>query len=327
MNLNLKSLCEKFIQNRDIIKENFAWDNSLIYPACAMIFVDKNSTANTDNLKSCKTILKQNTGIFSNFRANTRIPVISMMSLSHDPVERIQNTLAFYNVLKKYFWNSEYLALGALILSNMIELDQYDFIAMKASNIYKAIKKIHPFLTSSEDAVFCLLLAASDKTEDEILAYTEECYVLLKPHFFSPNAVQALSHALTLQNGSSKDKCNKVMTLFDNLKQNGYKYGTNFELASLGLLATLDVDRKELIENFGAVNGYLKQQKGYSLFGTIASQRYVHTTMILLKYYGSDTDTSSATFMDTAMSIVIAQEIALVTMIIASSVVNSTVHN
>ncbi len=45
MNANLQSVCEDFIQNREIIKENFAWESNLIYPACAMIFVDKNSTA------------------------------------------------------------------------------------------------------------------------------------------------------------------------------------------------------------------------------------------------------------------------------------------
>lgn len=327
MNSNLQLLCEKFIQNREVIKENFRLENSLFFPACAMIFVDKNRTANGDNLKSCKEILKENTGVFSNFRASIQLPIISMMSLSHDPVRRIQNTLAFYDVLKKYFRSSEYLALGAMVLSDMIEPHQYDFIAIKSSNIYKAIKKVHPFLTSSEDAIFCILLAASDKNEDEILKYTEECYGLLKPHFFLGNAVQALSHVLTLQDGSSKDKCNQVMTLFDNLKQNGYKYGTDFELASLGLLATLDVDRKELVENFGAVNNYLKHQKGYGFFGVTEKHRFMHTAMILLKYYGSETNTSSATFIGTSMSIIITQQIALITMLAATNAAINVANN
>ena len=327
MNPTLQSICDKFIQNRDILRENFAWDSSLIFPACAMIFVDKKSTANGDNLKLSKQILKENTCAFSNFRTNTRLPVISMMSLSHDPVGRIQNTLSLYDILKKYFWSSEYLALGAMVLADIIEPHQYDFIAMKASGIYKSIKKTHPFLTSSEDAVFCLLLAASDKSENEILKQTEKCYELLKPHFFSGNAVQALSHALTLQDGSSKDKCDKVMDLFNDLKQNGYKYGTYFELSSLGLLATLDVNRKELIENFGAVNDYLKNQKGYGFFGAPEKQRYMHIAMILLKYYRSDSEASKATFMGTAMSIIITQQIALVTMIAATSAANNATNN
>ena len=324
MNPNLQLLCDQFIQNRDIIKESFAWDSSLIFPACATIFMEKNIIPNRNNLKFCENVLKENTGVLSNFRSNTKLPVISMMSISNDPIGRIQNTLGFYNLLKKYFWNSEYLALGAMILSDMIPIQAHEFVAMKASRIYNSIKKVHPFLTSSEDAVFCLLLAASGKNENEILTHTEECYELLKPHFFSGNAVQALSHALTMQEGTPKDKCDKFMNLYFALNQNGYKYGTSFELASLGLLATIDVDSFELIKNFGDVNNFLKSQKGYGLFGIGEKQRYMHIVMILLRYYGvNDNRVSTATFSNIAMSIIIAQQIALVTMIATTSVATS----
>ncbi len=67
-----------------------------------------------------------------------------------------------------------------MVLADEIETHQYDLVAKRANGIYKAIKKVHPFLTSSEDATFCLLLAATDKSEEEILKETEPCPYLMR---------------------------------------------------------------------------------------------------------------------------------------------------
>ncbi len=327
MNTTLHALCDHFISNRDLLKATFPWDSTLIFPACAMLFVEQNKHPDTDTLKACKHILKAHTGVFSPFRATTRLPVIAMLSLSDTPQESLQKTLALYTVLKKHFHSSEYLVLAALSLSNLISPEDYEVIARKGISLYKAIKKTHPFLTSSEDAVFCLLLATSDTSEEAMLTHTEACYTRLKPHFFSGNAVQALSHALALQSGSPEEQCDKVLSLFDDLKQNGYKYGTNFELASLGLLATLDCNHTELLENFTALNHYLKQQKGYGFLGTPEKQRYMHITMLLLKYYGNDTPTNSTTLIGSTLSIIIAQQLAFIAMIASTAATSSAAAN
>ena len=57
MDQKLNSLCDLFIRNRDIIKSEFFWENSYIYPVCAAIFMEKGRTADPERMEECKRIL------------------------------------------------------------------------------------------------------------------------------------------------------------------------------------------------------------------------------------------------------------------------------
>lgn len=319
MEQKLHSICESFIQNRNIFKETFMWDSRLIYPICAMMYVEKDKLADKQKLLESKVVLKENTAGFSNFRSHIKLPVITTMALSNYPEERITKTIEIYAKLKKNFWATGYLALGAMIISDMTE--DYEGVTNKAHRIYTAMKKLHPFLTSSEDVVYCLLLALSDKNEEEIINETEKCYDLLKSHFYSKNSVQALSLAVALLEGTSEEKCNNTLKLFNDLKVSGYNYGSNYELANLGLLANLGVENKVLIDKFSEVESFLKTQKGYGFFGLSQKMRYMHVSMILLKYFGKS-DTNGT--LNIVLSLVIAEQIALMAVVTASAAVSSS---
>lgn len=275
MEQKLQSLCEQFIQNRNVFKETFTFGSDLVYPVCSMMCIEKDIQAEKDKLLECKSILKGNTSSFSNFRSHCELPIVTSMYLSSNPEEKIKKTIKLFEILKQHFSSSDHLVLGAMIISEMTE--DCDTLIIKANNIYKAMKKLHPFLTSSEDIVYCLLLAISEKNEKEIIKETEKCYDLLKSSFSSANSVQALSHTVTLLDGSADEKCGRTIELFNDLKAKGYKYGTNFELATLGLLANLSIDNNSIIENFIKVDEYLKIQKGYNNFlGASKQTRYMH---------------------------------------------------
>lgn len=53
-------------------------------------------------------------------------------------------------------------------------------------------------MTSAEDSAFCALLAVSEMEEESLIAECENCYQILKPEFFSANAVWSLSQVLAL---------------------------------------------------------------------------------------------------------------------------------
>lgn len=326
MEQKLYEICDRFIKNRDVFKEAFPWDGTILYPVCAMMYVDKDRTADKNSLLESKRSLKENTGVFSNFRAYTKLPMITSMSLSDSPKEAIKKATTLYEKLKQHFWGSDYLVLGAMVISEMT--DEHDALIMEANRIYRAMKKLHPFLTSIEDVVYCLLLAVSDKNEAEIIKETEKCYELLKGSFFSGNSVQALSHAITLLEGAAEEKCSKTLKLFQDLKAHGYKYGTNFELATLGLLANLGVDNKSLIEKFIEVDTYLKMQKGYGFFGVTQTMKYMHISMILIKYFGTNHDnTHTPSALNAVISIAISQQIAFMALVAASAASSSAASN
>lgn len=45
-----------------------------------------------------------------------------------------------------------------------------------ARNIYNKMKKDHPFLTSGEDAVFAVLMAVSEKSDEILMEEMEACH-------------------------------------------------------------------------------------------------------------------------------------------------------
>ncbi len=332
MDNRLELMCKDFIKNRDVLKKAFAWESPLIVSTSSIMLLDSGKKLDENNFLECNKIIKENTSGFSNFRGIIKMPVITSMALSVDPLEKLNKSSCFYEILKNYFSGSQYLALGSLMLTDIVERHKYEEVACRAKSIYTQIRKIHPFLTSSEDITFCLLLASSEMSEERILEETEKCYELLKPNFSSANAVQALSHVLTLLEGTPEEKSENTISLFNNLKEKGYKYGKNFEIPALGLLANLgkqgdnNITQDELINKFEEVDTYLSNQKDYKgVFGVSKQQRYMHTSMILNKYYNDKNidNIGDTSLLNSTLAIIIAEQIAITTSIIVCTTIVS----
>lgn len=211
--------------------------------------------------------------------------------------------------------------MGAIMLTDLAKEQNISDTSAKAKEIYKIMKNYHPFLTSSEDSVFCLLLALSNKPIKEISMETEQCYDLIKPHFFSGNAVLSLSHALALCDGSAEIKTDAVMKLYNTLKDKGYKYGTRYELASLGILAMLPVNIDVIINDLIYVDKFLSGQKGYGLFGFSKPQRLMHSATIVATHHlkKDDANVLTSAVTSAAISLIIAQQAAVIAAVVASS--------
>ena len=99
----LQQLCELCIANRDAINDEFRWDNQYIIPVCANIFTEKGAVVSRERLKQCRQLLRDNTGVFSDFRSFAELPVITLLATSADPAKRLADTLAIFDIVKKYF--------------------------------------------------------------------------------------------------------------------------------------------------------------------------------------------------------------------------------
>ena len=318
---SLKTLCNSFIQNRDVIQKAFAWENTYIYPVCAAIFTDKRKMASADELQKCKDILKAQTGVFSTFRGTSRLATLTMMAADAYPEEKLVKALVIYDLLKKHFWATDYLPMASMVIADMTEPEQYIAIVDKTKKIYDLMKKEHPFLTGGEDCVFAALLALSDMTDEQIARETEGCYVLLKKQFFSSNAVQALSHVLALCEGTPLQKSNRTIQLYNGLKEKGCKYGTDYELATLGILAMLPVDQQQIMKDIMEVDQFLKGQKGYGFFGCDRAQRLMHASMLVVSDYMDEENNSvmSTAAVSSTISLIVAQQTALCASIAAAN--------
>lgn len=318
---SLLTLCNNFIYNRDAIKSSFHWESEYIYPVCAAVYVDKRRMVDVNYMSYCRDMLKANTGIFSNFRGNAKLALTAMLAVEGDPQVKMQQALQVYNLLKGYFFASEYLPLASMIIVNMVEPMQYQNIVARTRHIYELMKAEHPFLTGGEDSVMAALLAMSSLTDEQVVQEMSACYQNLKGSFFSGNAVQSLSHVLSLGEGSPQEKCGRTLELFQALKNRGCKYGTSYELATLGVLALLPVDLGQLVQDIMEVDAFLSGQRGYGFFGVGRKQRLMHAAMLVSSDYidqGASPAMNSAAITGT-ISLIAAQQAAVCAAIAASS--------
>lgn len=281
MRESLHELCKNFINNRDIVKSAFGWESNYFYPVCAAIFTDKRQTADAERMKYCKNILKKQTGLFSNFRGNRKLVMISMLAVDSNPERRMEQSLRVYDALKEYFFSSQYLPVASMAIANLVEESRYGEIAARTKKIYDLL---NPFL-AGEDIEFAALLAVSDLTEEQVVQETENCYDLLKGEFFTGKAVQYVSHVLALGDGMPEEKCRKTMEMYRKLKKKGYKYGTGYELATLGILALLPEETGLIMRDVMEVDDYLSKEKGYGIFGVVKNLRLMHAGMIVTSDY------------------------------------------
>lgn len=327
MNERTLARCKNLIKNKETMKSAFAWEDGLTHLACAGIFINKEQTANEEMLLQCKDILKRNTGIFSNFKSTAKPMIVAMLAANENPQLLMERGLKVYDLLKEEFMSSVYLPIAAMIIAQYADEARYAELAQRTRRIYKQMRADHPFLTSGEDSTFCALMALLDKPDEVLLGDAEECYKILKNNFFSSNAVQSLSHVLAMCDGEPENKCQKTMELFQKLKEAGHKYGTSYELPTLGVLAMADGNQDEIAAEMAEIDQWLSEQKGFGFFSSIsAKQRLMYAGMIAQQDYINDKMMQSAAI-NGVISLIVAQQAAMCAAITASAAATANNNN
>ena len=327
MNERTLARCKNLIKNKETMKSVFTWEDGLTHLACAGIFINKEQTANEEMLLQCKDILKRNTGIFSNFKSTAKPMIIAMLASNENPQLLMERGLKVYDLLKEEFMSSVYLPIAAMIIAQYADETRYAELVQRTRRIYKQMRADHPFLTSGEDSTFCALMALLDKPDEVLLGDAEECYKTLKSNFFSSNAVQSLSHVLAMCDGEPKIKCQRTMELFQKLKEAGHKYGTSYELPTLGVLAMADGNQDEIVAEMAEIDQWLSEQKGFGFFSSIsAKQRLMYAGMIAQQDYINDKMMQSAA-VNGVISLTVAQQAAMCAAITASAATTANNNN
>ncbi|MBQ5319238.1 MAG: DUF4003 family protein [Oscillospiraceae bacterium] len=325
MKSSLNAICESFIASRDTIKNDFIWENIYITHVCAANLAARGISADSEKMAECKKLVNDKTGIFSSFRGNVKLPIITYLAASENPVEKMEKAKQIYEVMKNYFFGSEYLAYVSLVLTDMIDLDKADKIAERSMRIYDLMRKEHPFLTGSEDSIFAALLAFSEKSDEQLVEEMERVYNYFKKKFGS-NAVQSVSHVLALTDGNVDAKCKRVEFLWDSLKNAGRKYSKYFEVAALAAFSLNEFDLSEAVDDILEVDKFLEVQKGYGVFSIDKTTRLMHAVMLVSADY-SENAVTGTTAVATTLAMVAAQQAAMCAVIASSAAVTAANAN
>ena len=311
LNNALQVLCERMAGNREILKNALRWEDDAFYPVSANLFCARGVRPDAVDLIAARDLLKARTDIFSNFRGHVRLLLIAMLSLSRERETYLERVLSSYQMLKQRFISSDYLALAACFLAETQDKAERERLVNRARELYERMKREHRFLTGAEDSPYAVLLAASDRSDDELIADMEESYALLKTVFHDSNSVQTVSHALALDRRVPKEKVARVAELYDAVRQAGGKYSRYEPLAVLASLAMSDADIRLLADEIMEAEADLHERKGWrGIFGFDRETRMMHAAMLVTDLHLPD-DTGEKAAMKAALSAALAQQMAV----------------
>lgn len=333
MKESLQIILEQYCSVLDTLRNEFKWEHDQMYPVCANLFVHEGKDADPDKIRDCKNLVKQSVGVFSSFRGNLTLPLACMLSVDPDPEKKWGKALDSYALLKEHFMGSQYLALAAVAMGEAGSTDDLARIAERGRTLYERMKKEHPFLTGSEDSVFAVLLAQSEKSNDDLIRDMEACYQILDTKFPKGNAMQSASHILALAEGEPAQKAERVISLFEKIREEGGKYGKDYELPILSAASITGGDEDELVRDILDAAERLGEHTKYNgLLGYDKKTRYMHAAMLVTadraKEAGKSDLTGQITVSQSALSLVIAEQILMCSVIAstAASSAASTAH-
>ena len=131
--------------------------------------------------------------------------------------------------------------------------------------------------------------------------------------------MQSLAHVLSLCEGTPEEKCRRTMELFHNLKAAGRKYGTEYELPTLGIFALTDADSRQVAGEMLEIDSWLSEQKGFGALGSVGSkQRLMYAGMLAQKEHAAADVVQTAAVRST-VALIVAQEMVMCAAIAAST--------
>lgn len=323
---SIKIRCDLLAENYRILSNKTWWNYSSNNRLGALLYAMEDRTVDVDAINKCKKIIRDNSGLFSRFKDITYFMTAVILSLKSDPEKVFQATVTIYKDMKKEgFYSSIYLTLAALSIAVQAEPHEYQRIISTTGKFYEAMKTEHRFLTHASDYGYAALLAMSDKSVSSATKDMESCYQTLMNEFFSHNSVQSLSHVLAFGEEDASKKCEKVIKLYQELRNRQCKFGTRYELPVLGVAALLSEDIREMADEIAEVNQYLKQKKGFGVW-LAQKERLMYVTAMVSGEYaaGLKDKTVELSLANSITGILLAQEMAMIAATSAAAAASSS---
>ena len=288
MNEELNKVCEKFVDSRSMINNCFKWGSLTDQCLGASLMLDNNIYISEQELKTVKTFIEKNEGIFSSLRSHIEIPLCIKMCIAENYIEYYQILKAVMQELKMgLLFSDSYRIVASMIIMENKEPQEFRKYVDKTRMIYEQMKRDHSWLTEDYDMIFAALLAVSDIDVDNILLEMDESFQILKEEYHSSRN-QELSHILALNLNSPGEKTNRFLEIKDLLKNNGIKVSKSYHLEILAVLSLLDMDDFSIVEQITQAELYLKTYPSFSGWHMFSDERLLYAIMLVIKANSHD---------------------------------------
>ncbi len=320
----LRNKCEMFERNRSAISKKFLFENAAMSIAAGLIFTGADKEADIEKLTECRNILNRHTGVFSEYREAVRLALLSEMALSDDAEQYLEDVKTTYKKLHKgHFRDNSFMVLAAMLICKLGRQTDADEVVKKHNEIMKQMEKDHPILTDSDDISYVILLALSDRPTDSILSDMNECLDYLKNTRkirIGSDSVQRLSEILALTGGDIREKCDKVIKLYDTLRQNKSALVDGYIFSSFGMLTDINEEPESIVGEISEVYEYLKDSRGFDYKPDSQKQRLMVAELLVAEHNGTGAPMVSNVVINNAFTIIKAQQVVTMITVISNVV-------
>ena len=265
MDALVKAKLDRLIDLFEIVCSEYKWEQSLTNHFTALTYTLNNKPFDKEAVENVRKYIKKTTGIFSYYRGTSRIILSSLLACKYDnPKQEFDKMLNYDKRMKEAgFKNGMYVPMANYALLATSTEERAEARINKAIEIYKEMKKNHPWLTSGDDYPLSMLLSDSDMPVNNIIDNMEECYNLLNENGFGKNnGLQFLSHILSFSKEENKVKVIRCKEIFDKLKANKMKvYSGGY--AVIGFLSILGDQAQGAVDQVIEIVKILQSTKKY----------------------------------------------------------------
>ena len=281
MNDAMNGLIAAYFETSRILKSVFKLDSGVNYAACANLFCCKQKTADAQGLEACRKLLKSKENLFSAFRASAEMFTCASLLISGEAEAKLSRVQQNYRLLKNSYLDSSHLATTAFLLDDTCDPAQIPSVIERSRTLFKKMQKLHPLLTGTEDAPYCVMLAQSAKSDEMLIAEAEQIYTGLRK-FASDNAAQTISHIFALSDIPADENISRLTALYQALEQAGRKYAKDLRLTILAALALPSLEPMQTAEEVLKIDAILSCEAEYKgILGEDQQNRLMHAAMIV----------------------------------------------
>jgi hypothetical protein len=255
--------CDSFLQLKRLLR----WRTSGLYiKLCALAYSFEGNHADPEILLESLKYVKKNTPWYSQLRASG-VYTAACITASRKHIENEFPRFAeCYKILKRSgFHSSGYLSAAAYALYSTTQQNLEQNKVEKAKIIYDAMRKQHPFLTSSDDYASAVILASSDRTVDDLITDAETTYKMLKESgLYIGNGLQFLSYILVFDKESPENKATRCKQIISCLRDYKYRVSSMY-YGTIGFLALTGDRCEEAIKDVMDVIAFMKENQCHGL--------------------------------------------------------------
>lgn len=288
----LKTTCESFISNRDVLRESFKYEGMAMHLMGAAVMTSSGEKIDVAEYKKCEEFLDSKTGVFSPLRGLLKMPMVINLALSSDREEYYDRVHDVYeDIIESRNSKDERLLLAAMIIASSTK-DQKTLSDLidTAGRIYNKTDAAGRLF--SDMSAYVTAAGVATGGVRDVDAYSEELE-LCKEELAEPSGIgvvpEELCMLLAADEGEAKDKCDRVKEISSALGSKKIGLGSGSAAAMLAALSSLDMTPDEIAGKVSEADKFLKEQKGFGFMGTGAATRHMYAAMLVCIAYAEDT--------------------------------------